>query len=220
MYSVYIHICPNKKVYIGVTGLNVEKRWGKNGILYKGRPLYEAVQKYGWENIKHLVVYQTESKEDAERKEKELIREYRSNDERFGYNKEIGGGIHYHTDETRRKMSSIRKGQPHSEAHNKAVGKSLKGKKLSPAQIENLRKSHIGYVMPESQKKHISESCKGKGTKEVIKMTLSGEILGRFKSLNDAAASVGGKSSSNISSCCKGRKKQAYGFLWKYAEGA
>ena len=220
MYSVYIHICPNKKVYIGVTGLNVEKRWGRNGILYKGQPFHEAIKKYGWNNIEHLIVYRTSSKDDAERKEKELISEYKSNDAEFGYNSEIGGGIHYHTDETRQKMSLTRKGQPHSEAHNKAVAESLKGKKLTPEHIENIKKSHTGYVMPESQKKHISESCKGKGTKEVIKMSLTGEMIERFKSLNDALASVKGKSSGNISMCCKGKKKQAYGYLWKYAEGA
>jgi hypothetical protein len=34
---------------------------------------------------------------------------------------------------------------------------------------------------------------------------------------NEAVTAVNGKSSSNISSCCKGKKKSAYGYIWKYA---
>jgi len=36
-----------------------------------------------------------------------------------------------------------------------------KGKKLSKEHIENLKKSHIGYKMPEKQKKKISKSLRG-----------------------------------------------------------
>ena len=34
-YTVYMHICPNGKKYIGITKQKPIKRWGYNGINYK-----------------------------------------------------------------------------------------------------------------------------------------------------------------------------------------
>ena len=51
LYSVYIHIFPNQKVYIGITKQEVKKRW-KLGEGYKGQDyVYKAIKKYGWANI-------------------------------------------------------------------------------------------------------------------------------------------------------------------------
>lgn len=217
MYTVYRHICPNGKIYIGVTMLPVKARWGKNGILYKNQYFYRAIQKYGWDNIKHEIMFDNLTKEEAEAKEKELIEKYKSNQKDHGYNIEGGGYVHYHTQRTRDKMSQTRKGRKLSEEHRKALSESRKGIKLSESHIHNISESHKGYVMPESQKEKISNSCKGKGTKSVIKYDLTGNEIERYKSLTEALEAVGGKTSSNISSCCKGRRKNAYGYIWKYA---
>ena len=51
-YTVYMHICPNGKRYIGITKLKPQERWG-NGKSYKGCVLFnKAIQKYSWQNIK------------------------------------------------------------------------------------------------------------------------------------------------------------------------
>lgn len=34
-YTVYRHTSPSGKVYIGITSMNPEKRWGKNGYGYR-----------------------------------------------------------------------------------------------------------------------------------------------------------------------------------------
>ena len=217
MYSVYMHKCPDGKVYIGMTSMKVEDRWGRNGILYKGRKFYEAIEKFGWENISHVVLYEGLTKEKASEKEIETILTYKSNQPEFGYNVNRGGSGHRHSEETRKKMSATRKGRVPSESHRKALSKAITGRKASKETIEKLRISHLGYVMPESQKEKISKGCKGKGTKAIRKLSLSGEEIEVFKSLTDAINSIGEKArNGNISMCCKGKRPTAYGFRWEY----
>ena len=68
-YTVYMHVSPSGKRYIGITGQSVERRWG-NGTGYKNCISFNrAIAKYGWDNIKHIILYSGLSKEDAERKE-------------------------------------------------------------------------------------------------------------------------------------------------------
>lgn len=86
MYTVYQHIFPNGKCYIGVTGSSVEKRWGRNGGRYKSQFVGRAIEKYGWDNIKHEIFCICESKEQAERVEAFLISYYKSDNPKFGYN--------------------------------------------------------------------------------------------------------------------------------------
>lgn len=50
-----------------------------------------AIDKYGWENIKHEILYEGLTKEQAEQKEIELIAKYKSNDLKHGYNIANGG---------------------------------------------------------------------------------------------------------------------------------
>ena len=93
VYKVYIHKNKiNDKVYIGITGQkNVKDRW-KKGNGYKGQvQFYNAIQKYGWDNFTHKVLYDNLTKEEACEKEKELIKEYDSINPLYGYNLEKGG---------------------------------------------------------------------------------------------------------------------------------
>lgn len=218
MYTVYKHTCPNGKIYIGITSLDVKTRWGKNGSLYKNMLFGKAIQKYGWDNIKHEILYEGLSKPEAELKEIELISKYKSNCKDFGYNIESGGYVNRHTQQTRDKMSKTRKNKPLSEQHKKSLSMSRKGINFSDEHIENLRKSHMGYIMPQTQKDKISKNCIDKGVKKVVQLSLNGDYIATFNSLKDALKSVNGKTSSNISSCCRGNRKNAYGYKWKYAE--
>ena len=63
-YVVYQHVTPDGMYYFGATQ-NVEKRWECNGIHYKRTSLQPYIEKYGWENIKHIVLFRDQSKEDA-----------------------------------------------------------------------------------------------------------------------------------------------------------
>ena len=93
MYIVYKHTSPLGKVYIGITKQKPQERW-QNGLGYRTQEyFYRAIQKYGWSNFKHEIVYQTESYTDANNKEIELIAQYKSNEKNYGYNVESGGNL-------------------------------------------------------------------------------------------------------------------------------
>lgn len=72
-YTIYKHIFPNNKIYIGITQQKPEKRW-QHGLGYRAQPLmWNAIQKYGWENIKHEILFENLTLEEANLKEIELI---------------------------------------------------------------------------------------------------------------------------------------------------
>ena len=54
--------------------------------------------------------------------------------------------------------------------------------------------------------------------KAVLQFSKDGVFINEFISLSKAAEIVAGKKkyASNIMDCCKGKKKTAYGFVWKY----
>ena len=63
-YSVYQHVTPDGMYYFGQTQ-NVEKRWSNNGSLYKRTALQPYIEKFGWDNIQHIVLFREQTKENA-----------------------------------------------------------------------------------------------------------------------------------------------------------
>lgn len=114
-YTLYIHTFPNNKVYIGITCQDVLVRWRTNGSGYKNNSLmWRAIQKYGWDNIKHEIIYSNLSLEEANRLEIEFIAQYNSTDPNLGYNILPGGLISsgwHHTETTKQKLSAKNKGK-------------------------------------------------------------------------------------------------------------
>lgn len=117
-YSVYIHITPNDKLYIGVTGRKPEKRWQKGHGYFNNKHFSSAIKKYGWDNIQHIIVMENISSEQAFELEQELIYKYDSANRERGYNKSIGGdrgSLGYkHTEETKKFISECSKKQNHN----------------------------------------------------------------------------------------------------------
>ena len=58
----------------------------------------------------------------------------------------------------------------------------------------------------------------GKPPKRVIKLSSDGQVIEIFNSIAEAGKSVNARSS-NIGECCRGHKKTAYGYRWKFMEG-
>lgn len=103
-YIVYVHTNrKNNKKYIGITSRSLKQR-ARNGEGYKGcEKFYNAIQKYGWNNFSHKILFRNLSKEEAEIKEQELIKEYNTQEE--GYNIANGGSANSMTDEIKQKIS-------------------------------------------------------------------------------------------------------------------
>ena len=90
-YTVYMHKNKiNGKVYIGITKQKPKYRWRK-GKGYKKSIFRNAIDKYGWDNFEHIILFEHLNKEDACNKEIELIKKYNSNNKNFGYNISTGG---------------------------------------------------------------------------------------------------------------------------------
>ena len=166
-YTVYKHTSPSGKVYIGITKTKPEKRW-KNGNGYiHNQYFWRAIQKYGWNNIEHEILFTNLTKEEAEQMEIELIAKYKSNEREFGYNIENGGNnIGKMSEESKKKISEANKGNFVGEKNpmygKKGVLHPMYGKHLSEEHKEKLRKAHKGKILSEEHKIEISKSNKGK----------------------------------------------------------
>ena len=96
-FCVYVHIFPNGKKYFGITSKKPNARWeGGTGYDKEHQPvMYNAIQKYGWDNIEHKILYEDLALKDACAMEQKLIAEFKTNCRRygdeFGYNMTDGG---------------------------------------------------------------------------------------------------------------------------------
>lgn len=156
-YTVYMHLFPNGKRYVGITGQSLKERWRVNGNGYKPQKLVcRAIQKYKWENVKHIIVAEKLSVDEAGELEKSLISKYNTTNPSFGYNQSIGGenspiGVK-RSEETRRKLSESHKGKYFGDrkCH------------LTEEQKQRLREINRGKTVSEEVKKILSEKNKGR----------------------------------------------------------
>ena len=87
-YTVYMHIDPSDKRYVGITKRNLEDRWN-DGFGYatnKDTRFFDAIREIGWDNFNHEVVASGLTKLEAEILETELIDKYKTTDPEYGYN--------------------------------------------------------------------------------------------------------------------------------------
>ena len=87
-FCVYEHVFPNNKKYIGVT-CDPQNRWNNGAGYNTQKKIAHAIHRYGWNNIKHNIIIDGLSREQALSLEKYLIAELHTID--HGYNVSIGG---------------------------------------------------------------------------------------------------------------------------------
>ena len=77
-WTVYKHVSPSGKVYVGITS-NIHRRWAANGYYYclKETAFSRALYKYGWDNFQHIIVATELTKQEASDMEKTLIKKYK-----------------------------------------------------------------------------------------------------------------------------------------------
>jgi group I intron endonuclease len=205
-YTVYRHIFPNGKSYIGITSQRPYWRRWRAGSGYCSQPkMYRAVQKYGWENIRHEVLAEGLTLPEANRIEQEMIAKYDSVTN--GYNISSGGGGTFGipcSDETKAKIGRANSGKPSSDPmrlarYTKEHGAWNKGKRLTG---EHYRK------VAEERKRRCNKkiACYSPVTHEMIKI---------YDSCANAARAVG-VSKNNISRCAHGGRKTSAGYEWRY----
>ena len=161
---VYVHVFPNGKMYFGITSQLPHQRWGENGVGYKNQPiLWRAIQKYGWENIEHIILYDNISYIEAQLKEQCLIKKYGTNEPDFGYNLTLGGegvlGYKYTAEQLKNHKYWL--GKHHSEDTKKKLSEMRKGTRLTEETKRKLSESRRGKPSP-FKGKHLSEESKQK----------------------------------------------------------
>ena len=160
----------NDKKYIGITCReNPKWRWGQYGQKYQdSRYFWNAIQKYGWENFEHKILFYNLSEEEAKQKEIELIAKYNTTNRKLGYNISAGGGDMSHlkgknhpyfgkhfSGEHRRKIVEFNKNRIHSQKEiEKATNRLLNYMKTHPNPF--LGKNHS----LDFKKKKSKEVCK------------------------------------------------------------
>lgn len=233
-YCVYCHTTPSKRRYVGIS-CEPKKRW-RNGKGYEKNYLFSrAIEKYGWDNIEHTVLYEGLSLDEAKSIEKDLIAKWDLTNPQCGLNL-TGGGDGILSDTSRELMSKASKGN-----------KRCSGRKLSDETkcliSESLREYYSTHE-PAFKGKHHSEETKQKlrervfseetkermsnnhadvsgsnnpSAKAVIQLTKDGAFVKRFPYARMASEELNIDLSSLIK-CCRGKGKTCGGFVWKYAD--
>lgn len=238
-YCVYKHTSPSNKVYIGITGRKVNERWA-NGRGYGDNSHFaRAIKKYGWENIRHEILAEGLTREQASELEKMFICLYDSTNQDKGYNMTTGGEANYYmtndfSDKCRRRMKEK---YSTAEGIKEASDRSFKtwSSKEYRTKMTALRKEiwkrsdyreKISASRSEENKRRwaeggdLRERMSGANSpvaSAVMQYTLDGVYIKTFPSQADAKRELGLKNSSHISQCASGKRETAYGYKWKYA---
>lgn len=189
-YYVYLHQNKiNNKKYYGITSeKRPEERWRKG--YHHSKHFQSAIEKYGWGNFDHIVLYQGLSKQEAEQQEQFLIAKDDTTDPKKGYNLTSGGGagVFRHSEESKKLMSEHTKGEL-----NPMYGKHHSEE--TKAKISKALQSH-----PNTSKKVLCVK-----TKKIYNSTREAERLTgiNHNGINQAALP-------------DGRQKTAGGYHWKY----
>lgn len=188
-YTVYMHIAPNGKKYVGITSNDVKKRWG-HGCGYKtNKHFANAIQKYGWDNIAHRVLKTGLNREEACSMEKYLIALFQTNKQTYGYNQTTGGEYGYEfTEDVKNKLSkpkrlSNEQREKLKERGRMAYEKYLKGCVRTPESIQKMADSKRGKKQDPDVVKRRAEAIKKayaiKGVSEEHREKLSKALKGR-----------------------------------------
>lgn len=240
-YTIYLRTnLVTGKQYVGQTEnfKHRESCWKCLKYTYANQYIDNDRKEYGVENFKVEVIDHCETQEEAYELEEYYIKEY---DTKYpnGYNLTEGGaGIKgfKHSEESRKKMSEALKGKHSSPDTEFKKGQTPWNKDKSGCFLEESRKkmseSHKGNTpwnkgipLTEEHKSKISMINKGKHLSEstefpkrkVNQYDKDENFIKRWDSLADIKRELG-YSHGNIIRCCKGKSKQSYGYIWKYAE--
>lgn len=194
----------NNKVYIGKTDFSVEKRWKEHcSDYYKNkkehRPLYCAMKKYGINNFQIETIEECESFIASER-EKYWIEYYGSFKD--GYNATRGGDGKCYVD-TNIIFSLWDDGYNLTQIHN-----------ITNYDTHTISAHLSNYGVSSEEKYKRGYQSRFKPIARIDKNT--NQIIDVFSNIEEAKRCLNIKDNTHISEVCKGKRKTAYGYKWKY----
>lgn len=189
----------NQKIYIGKTEFSIEKRFKEHcqdafRDRNEKRPLYAAMRKYGTEHFHIELIEETNIPEE---REKYWIEQYRSF--KNGYNATLGGDGKRYID------------------YDLVISTYLITQNLNEtAKILQCDTRHLAQILKHNNIniKSQSEINREKYGKIIGQFTKDNKLIHSFSSIQEASKSIN-KPRAHISECVNGKRKTAYGYIWK-----
>lgn len=231
-YTLYCHVSPSNKKYIGISN-NPEKRWN-NGKGYNKNYLFKrAIDKYGWNSFKHIILLKHLSIEQAKFFEKFLIATLNLTNPQYGYNLREGGDGPL-SSKSKQLMSLARIGNQNSKGrilseevknkisyslkkYYKTHNGSFKGRHHTEETKQKLREKIVSKETRQKMSQNHADfsGAKNPSAKPIRQLSLDGKILEEF-SYASLASKKFNLDLSSIIKCCKGKQKTCGGYKWEY----
>lgn len=241
---IYKLTSPSGKVYIGQTiqEFNTRLAHHKYTSLTKDFAISRAIKKYSIDSFKKEIVVKVSSDEITLFKQLNKLESFYIelyNSFKKGYNQTTGGGNYKVSEDTIEKLRKASTGRKHSEETKKLIGDLSRNrppineevrkrmsnaqklyKKEHPMSEENRtllgkratgNKYGLGHKMSAENKEKLIQSC----IKSVYQYSEDNIFIRKWKSAKEAYTELGIEYK-NISACCRGKRRIAGGFFWKF----
>lgn len=232
-----MHVSPSNKKYVGITSAKPAKRRWANGRGYTHNQYFiRAIDKYGWDNFQHMILYDNLSFDVAKRIEQIVIQLFKTTQYQYGYNITAGGEGAFGLQKTPKMISAIKLANsypvyqfdldynyiaeyPGVRDAAKAIG--IKSK-TSIAECCNLKKgSSGGYIWRFVRDVYdpLDKYCIPKYTYKYNLPIYQIDIETRQYRKWDSIRQASGEDQcafASITACCSGRKNMFQGSIWKH----
>lgn len=199
--GIYKITSPSNKIYIGQSR-NIKLRWQGHKSDFKNKrhrcKIYNSFKKYGYERHKFEIIHYIDLEVPQNRfdeLEQFYIDYYRNNKFEL-LNMKEAGCYGKHTEETKEKLRNINLGKKLSDETKEKIGNKSRGNKYRLGVKET-----IDTLI--------------KRSKPVMQYSLDGEFIAEFMGGKTAERETG-IPQANISENCRGKRKSAGGYLWKF----
>lgn len=199
----------NGKIYIGKTMRSIQERFREHCRDYtkrnmENRPLYRAMQKYGIENFHIELLEETDNPE-----ERECFWIEEKGSFKYGYNATVGGDGKKYIDydlvvATYKELPVMAKVAKKLNISEDSVSRILHSRNIITLSSNDANIISVGKIVNQYDKE-------GKYLQSFPSAKAAAESLGKITSSSNGA-------SSHISDVCRGKRKTAYGYIWKFSE--